>query len=439
MFRSPSDIRQADVDRSGGGPGTVDRALKNVVVINDNAHVTGGADKIALTSAIGLAERGRNVFLLTAVGPVAEELRSQPNLKVVCTEQYEILHDPNRLRAAVQGLWNFKSGQVAADLLDTLSPSDTVVHLHLWAKSLSSSVVRSAVNRGFRVVCTLHDYLLACPNGTLFDHSLQQICQRDPMSLNCIQARCDRRGYTDKVWRVARGTVQASVGRLPSGLTDIISISDLVLSIMTPYLEPSTRIHTLANFIEVPRNEPANIKVQTSFSFVGRLVQEKGPLLFAKAAYRTQVQAVFLGEGECREAILSINPNATISGWLDSEETFRRLRSSRAMVFPSLWYEAQGLVVLEAMASGVPCVVADTSAAREMIVDGETGLLFKGGDLLDLERKMTALKDAEFASRLGRNAYDCYWDRPKTIANHLDGLEHIYEAMLQNRAKDTTL
>ena len=409
--------------------------MDNVVIINDNARITGGADKIALNSALELARRGHAVYFLTAVGPIAPELTGMPNLHIVCTDQHEILHDPNRLRAATQGLWNFRSARIAAELLEKLSPQNTVVHLHLWAKALSSSVIRTASDRGFRIACTLHDYLLACPNGTLFDHTAQCICTRQPLSLACARAQCDSRGYGDKLWRLTRAGIQGSAGRLPSGLTDIISISDLVLRVMRPHLPAQARIHTLSNFVDVEREEPADVASSTEFAFLGRLVKEKGPVLFAKAAALAGVDAMFLGEGECRDDIATALPTAEISGWLPPAEALARLRSARAMVFPSLWYEAQPLVVLEALAHGLPCIVADTSAAREMVTDGVTGLLFRGGDLHDLKAKLIALKDPAYAAFLGRNAYERYWEQPRTLVAHVDQLQTIYASMLERRSE----
>lgn len=405
--------------------------LKSIVIVNDNARITGGADKIALASACGLARRGYSVHLLTAVGPVDPQLMGVPGLHVTCTEQFEILHDPNRSRAVMQGLWNIRSWSFAKHLFEKLDAETTVVHLHLWAKALSSSVVRAAVDRGFRVVCTLHDYMLACPVGTFFDHPRQSICTRTPMSGECITANCDSRSYGNKLWRVARQAVQSAAGRLPGGLTDIIAISDLVASVMQPYLAPSTRVHRLSNFIDMERGIPAPVESNDKFVFLGRLVAEKGPLLFADAARSEGAPVLFLGDGNCRDEVKRILPGAEISGWLSNSETLDRLRHARALVFPSRWYEAQPLVVLEAIALGIPCIVADTSAAREMIVDGETGLLFRAGDVDDLRKKIAALSDAKFAGTLGRNAFEAYWAQPQTLDRHLDGLLHIYDEMLR--------
>jgi len=404
--------------------------LKNIVVINDNARVTGGADKVALTSAVGLARRGYRVELLTATTPIAPELLSVPRLTVHCTDQYEILHDPSRLRAATQGLWNIKSYRVAGTLLDRLRPEDTVVHLHLWGKALSSSVIRSAAERRFRIVCTLHDYMLSCPAGTFFDHGAQRICTRDPLGVSCLLTNCDSRSYADKLWRTARTLIQSTAGKLPSGLSDIIAISDMVISVLRPYLPPEIRVHRLSNFADVVRQKRADAAANASFVFSGRLVKEKGPVIFAQAAREARVPAMFLGEGECRDEVIRAMPESVISGWLPHDQSLQQLRTARALVFPSLWYEAQPLIILEALAQGIPCVVSDTSAAREMIIPGRTGLLFRTGDVRDLRDKLTQLRDNELIDRLSRNAYEEYWKSPCTLDSHLDGLTDVYNTML---------
>jgi glycosyltransferase involved in cell wall biosynthesis len=241
---------------------------------------------------------------------------------------------------------------------------------------------------------------------------------------------CDSRGYAEKLWRTARTLVQSTAGKLPSGLSDIIAISDMVISVLRPYLPPQVRVHRLSNFADVALHERANAAASPLFVFSGRLVKEKGPVIFAQAARAAGVPAVFLGEGECRAAISEAMPTAQISGWLSHDQSLQQLRRARALVFPSLWYEAQPLIILEALAQGIPCVVSDSSAAREMIIPGRTGLLFRTGDVADLREKLAQLQDDELVDCLSRNAYEEYWKSPRTLESHLDGLTDIYHTML---------
>ncbi|MDI1433181.1 glycosyltransferase family 4 protein [Polyangium sorediatum] len=67
--------------------------------------------------------------------------------------------------------------------------------------------------------------------------------------------------------------------------------------------------------------------------------------------------------------------------------------------------EGFGLVYLEAMAAGVPCIGSLDDAAREVIVDGETGLSVRYGDHEGLARALVELfSDAAFRDRLGHAA-----------------------------------
>ncbi len=57
----------------------------NVVMINDTAHINGGAAKIAIMEACGLADRGHKVLFISAVLPVHVNLALHPNVQVLCT------------------------------------------------------------------------------------------------------------------------------------------------------------------------------------------------------------------------------------------------------------------------------------------------------------------------------------------------------------------
>ena len=265
-----------------------------VVVINDNAEINGGAAKTAIMSARALADRGHAVHFLCAVPGIAEELR-HPLISVVCSDQYEILNDPHRVRAFAQGWWNRKAEALARSLFAKLNPAETIVHVHLWAKALSSSVVRAATQAGFMTVCTLHDFLLACPTGTLFQHHTQTICSLKPMSAACIQSNCDTRSYPQKLWRVGRQAIQNSVGGLPPGIQAFIAHSDLVADVMKPYLPRSAPIYRLPIYTQAHDAGSALPGDYGRFVYIGRLVREKGVLLLARAAAAEAMGLTYVG------------------------------------------------------------------------------------------------------------------------------------------------
>jgi glycosyltransferase involved in cell wall biosynthesis len=404
-----------------------------IVVLSDFAHVNGGAAQVALSSAAALAGRGHRVVLFSAVGPIADELR-RGVVEVVCTGQQEILADPNRFRAAVQGIWNWRAARALAARLDAMDPARTVVHVHGWTKALSSSVIRAAIRKGFRVICTLHDYFVACPNGGFFNYQTGTVCGLRPLGRACITSHCDQRSYPHKAWRVVRQVVQRTAGAVPSGIKHFIAVSEFSARILRPFLPQGSSCYLVPNPIESVPDRRVDIRSNTAYLSVGRVSKEKGVLLFAQAAKASGYPAVFVGDGEYGEELKRLHPGAEITGWLSREGVQERLGRARALVFPSLLYEAQPLAVLEAASRGVPAIVPDSCAARESVEDGVTGLWFRGGDVEDLIRKMAMLQDGNFADALGLGAYRRYWRNPPGMAEHVRALEDVYRRALAEPA-----
>ena len=100
------------------------------------------------------------------------------------------------------------------------------------------------------------------------------------------------------------------------------------------------------------------------------------------------------------------------------------------MVFPSKWYEGQPLTVLEALSYGIPTIVSDVCAARDEIVDGETGLLFQSGSLDSLCEEIKKLTDDHLVARLSVAAYERYWGREYGEQVYVHRLEEIYRITL---------
>lgn len=120
----------------------------------------------------------------------------------------------------------------------------------------------------------------------------------------------------------------------------------------------------------------------TRFAFLGRLVALKAPDLllraFADAACQIDGRLEFIGDGPMRAELeamardLHVADRVVFSGWCTKSEASARLRDSDVFACPSL-REAGGAVVLEAMASGLACIVADWGGPADYIADG-TGL-----------------------------------------------------------------
>jgi glycosyltransferase involved in cell wall biosynthesis len=89
-------------------------------------------------------------------------------------------------------------------------------------------------------------------------------------------------------------------------------------------------------------------------------------------------------------------------GWVDHEAVPDYIRLADIVVMPSA-AEAQARVYLETQACARTLVASDIPGAREVVVDGETGLLFRTGEVEDLTAKvLLAAGDRGLRERLGR-------------------------------------
>ncbi|HEY3828307.1 MAG TPA: glycosyltransferase family 4 protein [Solirubrobacteraceae bacterium] len=145
---------------------------------------------------------------------------------------------------------------------------------------------------------------------------------------------------------------------------------------------------------------------------VGRLVYEKGFQLALDALPAViervgGVRFLVAGSGthehelKAQASQLGLDAHGSFLGWIGDDALHSLYRIADLCVVPSL-YEPFGLVALEAMASGCPCIVADTGGLREVVPAGDrVGLRFNGGDAAHLgvmiERLLT---DGELRDRL---------------------------------------
>jgi glycogen synthase len=150
---------------------------------------------------------------------------------------------------------------------------------------------------------------------------------------------------------------------------------------------------------------------------IGRLVYEKGFQLALEALPGLierigKIRFIVAGSGtaehELREQAtsLGLDDHGTFVGWIGDDVLHSLYRIADLTVVPSI-YEPFGLVALEAMASGCPCIVADTGGLREVVPHDEAGLRFRARDPHSLTEMVgRVFSDRHLRERLVAEAAD---------------------------------
>lgn len=224
---------------------------------------------------------------------------------------------------------------------------------------------------------------------------------------------------------------QQTVGRLCRGAAGCLAIGTYNAHLYEAYGVPADRIHMASYFVDNDWFQQEHARLQstraelrakyglpatgTVFLFMGKLIAKKRPdhLITAwknlTATSRQQSAVLVVGSGAMANELKQLagsNPRIVFAGLLNRKELPEAYAVSDVLVLPSDSGETWGLVVNEAMASGLPAIVSDQVGCAPDLVDvGKTGFTFRCGNVLELQYMLQRfIDDRSLSPRLGRAA-----------------------------------
>ncbi len=178
---------------------------------------------------------------------------------------------------------------------------------------------------------------------------------------------------------------------------------------------PRNRIEILTNAIDTETYQPPADDVEPEFDFVwvGRFSEEKAPLRFVTVLEKfaqddSEFRAVMVGDGPLREDVREalhengLTDNVELPGWVDDPVTY--YHRSKIFVLTSN-RDALPLVMIEAMATRLACIVPPVGSIPDVVRDGQNGVVVSNEDL---DTYVTAMKrledDSAYRRSLAANA-----------------------------------
>jgi glycosyltransferase involved in cell wall biosynthesis len=276
-----------------------------------------------------------------------------------------------------------------------------VIHAHSW---MIHSLLPQRRRAGPKVVLSLHDFSSVCPKTTYVHRG--ELCA-GPAYAKCV--RCAREQYgAGKSFAVTTGL------RLTSGLTRridrCIAVSSAVaapavehaggcpVEVIPVFYADAPAVDPLPRPPFLPRGEP--------LIFVGVLSRHKGVDVLTKAyaALRDAPPLVMLGP-ERRDTPRSFPAGVVVVRDVPHEQVMAAWACCSIAIVPSVWPEPFGTVAIEAMAAGRPVVASAVGGLREIVVQGETGVLVPPGDPAALAAALRELiADPARRARMGQAA-----------------------------------
>ncbi len=287
-----------------------------------------------------------------------------------------------------------------------------VAHLHNIYHQLSPSILRALARHKVPVVMTLHDYKLICPAYTLYTNGA--LCERckGHRYYNAVLQGCVKGSRAKSALCAAEAYLHAGLGSYRRHVKFYVAPSRFIASKMLEFGIDGGLVVHVPNFIApppLPAKPPGRY-----FVYAGRLERVKGVGTLLRAidasALARDFELRIAGDGEdraeleayARERGLS---NVRFLGHLSQAELEPVTAGARFAVVPSEWHENAPLSVLEAAARGKAVVASDLGGLPEMVIHGETGLIFRAGDAVALGGCIEQLlREPERAAEMGVKA-----------------------------------
>ncbi|MCE9611175.1 MAG: glycosyltransferase [Chthoniobacter sp.] len=119
----------------------------------------------------------------------------------------------------------------------------------------------------------------------------------------------------------------------------------------------------------------------------------------------------FVGDGPFQKELRQLLPDAVFTGYLAGLELARAFASADVFLFPSTT-DTFGNVILEALASGVPCLVSDQGGPKDLIVHDTTGYITRALDVADFTTHVEKIaRDPARRQAMGVAAHHAAQDR----------------------------
>lgn len=352
----------------------------NILQIHTRYQQSGGEDTVVAAEANLLEQAGHTVRLFEAKNTGGLAGASQ----------------------LVASPWNPRSAHRLAASIQVERPD--VAHIHNTWFAMSPSVVRGLRAAGVPTVMTLHNYRLVCANALLLrDGRPCELCvagsPRQAIRYGCYRSRPESAVAAGAIALAAKTDVWGK------NVDVFLALTDFMKTIMVRAGLPAEKVVVKPNFTPDPGPRIQAADQSDTVVFVGRLSEEKGAhrLLEAwSAAPPSNLRLKIVGDGPLRSMLEAEAPSSVeFLGSIPHAEVPVLLRSARAMVFPSTWYEGLPMTIIEAFASGLPVLANNLGAMASVVKPLGERWLVPATDTTNVDPWIDALTRLSDSSAIG--------------------------------------
>lgn len=413
----------------------------DILQVNKYYYPKGGSERYFFSLSKELEKRGHRVIPFSMKHP---ENDPTPYEDYFVDEQnyYRNASLHEKVSRARSFIRSRQAAEQIRRLVDAYKPQ--IAHLHNIYHQITPSIIPILLDAGVKVVMTLHDYKLVCPNYSMYTRGEYCFRCKNGVYLHAPLTRC----HYGSFWRSALIAIEASWQRFTR-------VYHRVHLLITPSEFMRDRLidggFDPARIVFVPAYMPWDASDSSAgqaagpkrslpdkyLLFFGRMSEEKGVHVLLEAMRGLKdIPLVLCGDGPLapvlkRYAEEHAMRDMIFTGHLDKRELESIITGAYAVVLPSLFPENAPFTMLESAALGTPVIASDVGGLPEM-VRRLGGVQYAHGSAPDLARAVQALwNDEEERKRLSESGLQAAV-REYNRDTHLQRIEQIYRSLTDN-------
>lgn len=399
----------------------------NILIINDNINLIGGAEKVIFNLVKFLRKDSHKVTLLGFVTGKPSDVidKFSINLQESSFAFVRLLE-----RIFISPRLYF---QISA-IVKKINPD--LIDIHLTDKYPLTVLLAT---RGFPSVKTIHDFGILCLGKTGISSDGQRSCLNG-VSLQCLINKTASLKqflalyFSQKIYKVLERK-QINVFNTSNKIIYKILIKRKYNNVY--FLQDTINIGLIENDSKQNQYRNRELKKIIDVCYIGNLGEHKGieflikslPIVKKTIPVRLKIISKDKNTSSIKKLSRQLKVRKDIKFFtnISYKKSLNELKKSTLLVLPSICMENSPLVILEAMALGIPVVASDIGGIPDLVINNKTGFLFKPRNVQDLAAKILKLVNPPYlAKKMGNYAKEIY-NRKCQPKIHYYKLMNIYK------------
>lgn len=338
-----------------------------------------------------------------------------------------------RAKLAAHAIYSTDARRRLRKMIDAFRPD--VAHVRNIYHHLSPSILWELKAQGIPVLYHLNDFKLLCPAYNFVAQG--QNCEqcKGGHFIHVVSRGCYGGTKGAALVLAAEAYFHRWIHTYEKCIDQFVAPSQFVKQKLIQYGFAETKVRVLPHFQRLPQAPAPAPSSDAPVLYFGRLSPEKGVGDLVRAMQHLhEVKLSIAGDGPQKEHLQSLVgklelDNVSFAGQLSGVALDRAIASSRFTILPSLAYETLGKSILESYAWGRAIIATDLGSRRELVNEGETGLLYEPGNVPQLAEKIRYLADRPYLANamgeLGRRSVELH----HTPEKHYAAMTDVYEQL----------